>query len=382
MEFFKLYKMKLFPGIEAKAKAALVSHAYNQLYSSLLTAVSGATIVLIILYKDGGDHSILFAWYAFFLSVALIRAIALRIYTLQHFPEQNLTLWKKLYFIGALLGGLSWGSTSILISFSTNETQTILVLLALALASAWSVTTLSSILSAPIIFILLAILPFIFVMGTEHWLFALGSFIFMIYLLVESVKMHNIVSNTIALQIENNSLLKNVSIREKELANLKTHDILTKIKNRDLFYSNFSNAIDYASRNNELLGLFYINFDDFKHVNDTFGHHTGDKLLLTAVKKLRKTIVNISDIYRLGDDEFAIVVEHIHEKTTAGEIAEKICRAIAIPIEMGDHIINLSVSVGISIYPSDGKEAEILLKKSAGAMQYVKRSGKKQFFLC
>ena len=102
--------------------------------------------------------------------------------------------------------------------------------------------------------------------------------------------MYRMVKRLINLNLENASLLKNLSSANKILSDLATHDPLTKIDNRRLFYINLENSVKRAERNHQVLALFFLDLDHFKVVNDTYGHDIGDKLLLLVAQKLKEAV--------------------------------------------------------------------------------------------
>jgi hypothetical protein len=211
-------KPGLAPETTEKVEYALLTYAYKQLYSSLIAAFSGATVTVIVLYYHGYKAG-LFPWYGLFLTVALIRATMIKMYFHQKNREEHMNLWRNLYIFGAALGGLCWGLAS-LFFYSVSEVEQIFIILALVTATAWSLTTLSAILEAAIIFILTALLPFVARMisfdQTDYLLLTLIFSIFILFLLVHSVKTHLLIKKTMMLQFKKDFLLGDVTTSKRE----------------------------------------------------------------------------------------------------------------------------------------------------------------------
>jgi diguanylate cyclase (GGDEF)-like protein/PAS domain S-box-containing protein len=159
---------------------------------------------------------------------------------------------------------------------------------------------------------------------------------------------------------------------EEELYDLATHDALTGLPNRFFFSERFRHAMARAKRASHLVGLLYLDLDRFKPVNDALGHKCGDKLLQTVARRLKRSVREEDTIARLGGDEFAVVLEHLSRPRDAAATARKILRALARPFLLDGHRARITASIGITVYPLDGDEVEILLKRADGAMYRAK----------
>ncbi|EGW37410.1 GGDEF domain-containing protein [Desulfosporosinus sp. OT] len=157
------------------------------------------------------------------------------------------------------------------------------------------------------------------------------------------------------------------------------HDCLTKLPNRTLLGEQLNLAISYAQRNAELLAVLFLDLDEFKQVNDNFGHPYGDELLRSVSERLQSCIRKSDLLSRLGGDEFIIVLSQIKTKQDVSIIAEKVIRAFEHPFKIFDQAVYISISIGISLYPSDTQDPEDLIKKADTAMYRRKKSRKKSF---
>ncbi|MFH2140186.1 MAG: EAL domain-containing protein [Pseudomonadota bacterium] len=157
---------------------------------------------------------------------------------------------------------------------------------------------------------------------------------------------------------------------------LAHHDPLTKLPNRILLADRFEQAIAITSRNNNQLACLYIDLDNFKEINDTLGHSTGDMLLLQAKERLISCVRDTDTICRLGGDEFVIVLPDLHGLSAAQGIPAQILEKMRVPYSIDGHTLYSSCSIGISIYPADGEDMETLLKKADAAMYHAKKNGR------
>ena len=162
---------------------------------------------------------------------------------------------------------------------------------------------------------------------------------------------------------------------------LATHDELTSLPNRTLFVDRIRQAIARTQRHDDLFAVLFVDLDNFKVVNDSLGHAIGDELLKAVAGVLRDCLRAADTVARFGGDEFALLVE----ETTPGEVdmtARRISEALIRPVVIGGHSLFVSASIGISLYPSDGEDAETLLKNADSAMYQAKEAGKHthQFF--
>ncbi len=166
---------------------------------------------------------------------------------------------------------------------------------------------------------------------------------------------------------------------EQNLRFVASHDPLTGLFNRNMFNERLQQALAQAARFERNLSLLFIDLDGFKNVNDTLGHNAGDALLSELAARLRATLREGDVIGRMGGDEFVVLVEEVAEATQAAEVAKKVLEMAARPFLYQGRECRVTASVGISIYPDDGKDAQTLLKNADIAMYLVKQQGKNSF---
>ena len=166
---------------------------------------------------------------------------------------------------------------------------------------------------------------------------------------------------------------------EARINHLAHHDPLTGLPNRLSLLSRLEQALPEARRYHWNLGLFFIDLDRFKVINDTLGHLVGDQLLMEVAGRLAATVRESDTVARLGGDEFVILLPDVGDAADAAAVAGKIIDALAEPIRVEGHELHTSPSIGISLYPLDGDEAETIMRNADTAMYHAKAAGRNTF---
>jgi len=165
----------------------------------------------------------------------------------------------------------------------------------------------------------------------------------------------------------------------KKLEDLALNDPLTGLANRRLLDDRMAMALAHAQRNRSAMAFVYLDLDGFKEINDTLGHGVGDVLLKEVAKRLLTTVREEDTVARLGGDEFAILLWHVSGTEYAASVAARAIAAVSQPYDIENHIVDITTSAGVSIYPVNGKEAETLLKSADLALYVAKAEGKNTF---
>jgi diguanylate cyclase (GGDEF)-like protein len=155
-----------------------------------------------------------------------------------------------------------------------------------------------------------------------------------------------------------------------------THDPLTGLANRTLFQHRMAEGLEHAQQDNYMMGVMYLDLDDFKQVNDVHGHAVGDALLKEIAQRLRQVVRSSDTVARLGGDEFALVMVGITDTAQCADIKEKIERAISLPAELEGVSLTPAGSLGCVLYPQDGQTLADLLKAADERMYATKRERK------
>jgi diguanylate cyclase (GGDEF)-like protein/PAS domain S-box-containing protein len=168
---------------------------------------------------------------------------------------------------------------------------------------------------------------------------------------------------------------------EEELAYMATHDALTGLPNRWLLNDRLTLELARAQRHQQKLAVMLLDLDYFKDVNDTLGHTTGDKLLQVVGRRLRSLVRKSDTVARMGGDEFMLILlfPRIRENGDAAKIAQRILEAFRRPFAFDEHETCITASIGIAIYPDDGKDADTLMKNADIAMYRAKAQGRDNY---
>jgi diguanylate cyclase (GGDEF)-like protein len=169
---------------------------------------------------------------------------------------------------------------------------------------------------------------------------------------------------------------------EEQIEYQAYHDALTGLPNRLLFRDRLTIALAHAKRQHTPVAVMFLDLDRFKFVNDTLGHSLGDQLLRAIAARLRSVLREGDTIARMGGDEFTVLLTDLSTPTDAAKIAQKLLETVAYPVRVEGHELYATTSIGIALYPSDGDNAEALLKNADGAMYRAKEAGRNSYQLC
>lgn len=170
-------------------------------------------------------------------------------------------------------------------------------------------------------------------------------------------------------------------LQHERLDALAFNDTLTSLPNRLLFMDRLEQQLNFAKRHKRSFATHYIDFDRFKSVNDTYGHAVGDAFLIEMAKRFLRVARESDTVARLGGDEFVILQPEITDAEHATEFASRLISATREPLVIGEVTLDPSISIGISVYPHDGSNAESLLKNADTALYCVKAAGRDDFAL-
>jgi diguanylate cyclase (GGDEF)-like protein len=169
-----------------------------------------------------------------------------------------------------------------------------------------------------------------------------------------------------------------VAQRTRELQHLAEHDPLTQLPNRRQLFSHLTDAIDRASNQGACVGVFFLDLDNFKNINDSMGHAFGDRVLEAIAEQLRATAGPAGFAARLGGDEFTVVCDDARSQDDVRRVGGDLVRAFQRPINVNGRDLAVSISVGASIYPDHGVDAESLLRAADAALFRAKALGRSQ----
>ncbi len=180
----------------------------------------------------------------------------------------------------------------------------------------------------------------------------------------------NLVLSTLRAQIDADTCAETL----KQVSQSAGLDALTELPNRELFMDRFTQAIATAKRHDGQMALLFVDMNNFKAVNDTLGHAVGDQVLKQAAHCMASAVREADTASRHGGDEFLILLTDISHPSDAMLVAGKVAIALGRPCRVGDHLLRMTASIGISLYPQDGDTPELLIDRADAAMYRAKQS--------
>ena len=166
---------------------------------------------------------------------------------------------------------------------------------------------------------------------------------------------------------------------EARLEHLAHHDPLTGLPNRMLLLDRLGHSIERARRHQHALAVCFLDLDNFKHVNDSLGHHVGDELLKAIASELQRHIRSEDTLSRIGGDEFVLLIDALESIASVERIVRKLLGVLREPRRIAGHQLYLSGSIGVSLFPQDGDDADTLIQHADSAMYDAKQLGKNRF---
>ncbi|MEJ1962283.1 MAG: GGDEF domain-containing protein [Gammaproteobacteria bacterium] len=158
-------------------------------------------------------------------------------------------------------------------------------------------------------------------------------------------------------------------------------DFLTGLPNRALLTDRLEQAIELAARHGNKVALMFLDLDNFKEINDSLGHLVGDGVLQSVAKRLQASLRKSDTVSRQGGDEFLVLLTEVESAHDVALIAEKLITTMAAPHSVGGRRLRVSLSIGISLYPDNGRNFEMVLSNADAAMYHAKRSGPNNYRL-
>lgn len=182
--------------------------------------------------------------------------------------------------------------------------------------------------------------------------------------------------------VQSQMLTEEAQISKDQMGHMAHHDFLTGLPNRILLEERLIQALALAKRHDTKLAVLFVDLDRFKTINDSLGHAIGDKLLQAVAQRLTASIRSADSVSRQGGDEFVVLLSDVVDENAVAVLANKICKAVTAPYRLEEQDLHLGVTIGISMYPADGDEPEMLIRHADIAMYHGKTDGgdRYQFF--
>ena len=166
---------------------------------------------------------------------------------------------------------------------------------------------------------------------------------------------------------------------EAQVFHLAHYDQVTSLPNRILFLERFQQEIKKIRRQHQSITLMYLDLDRFKEINDTLGHDIGDLLLKETGERLVSCVRSSDTVARMGGDEFTIILNNLNDQMSTEHIAQNILNRFSEPFDLGGEVVYITASIGISVYPSDSTDVDVLLKNADQAMYAAKEQGRNRY---
>lgn len=395
-----------------------------------MTAAAGSTIVAVFYYLEAGVP--LASWLALIYLTACARILTSKKYFLDlnnNFNKYPVKHWINTYTLLSFASGMTWAALIFFIPTTTDTLNITALYIIFIAAMAGAIITLPVVLATYYAFtapIFLACFSLAFFIDSRLTLFiSISSVLFYLFIAASGRILNQRHKQIFQLDIENEQLIdklhaeiikkelaekklimnqevlkETVEMRTEELNNINKvlvneinerrriesnfehmahHDALTNLPNRLLLDARLKHAIKRANRRNLHVAVIFIDLDNFKTVNDSLGHDIGDELLVAVSHRLTNCVRDEDTVARLGGDEFIIIIEQVNDIGDLDLLLKKIMRVSTETISINDHELNTSVSIGVSIYPDDGKTSEQLMRNADAAMYHVKKNGRNKY---
>lgn len=179
-------------------------------------------------------------------------------------------------------------------------------------------------------------------------------------------------------------MIQSLKEQIRALSYQASHDALTKLPNRVILVDRLEQAFERVEQTQQHVAVMFIDLDHFKEVNDSYGHETGDALLIEVARIFKETLRPVDTIVRMGGDEFCVLIEDIINLDMIADVAYQLNERLKNPLQVNDKTIYISCSIGISLYPDDATAADMLLRNADSAMYRAKELGRNgyQFYTC
>lgn len=365
--------------------------------TAIITSSVVGLILLNFLLSDVIEQSILSTWIILIVIIAFLRMLLVNnikgrlIQNNQTLNQSQIKHYETIYCFGTFLSGALFGGLGVLIDADWPiETQFIIPFVLVGL-SAGAVSSNSSSLSSHYCFIFPALLPLAYGLFTIDFIFAASLvLIYLVMMITISKRFNTAIVKNIRLRFENDTLVNGLKESARTQARLLTqkeeqhtilekmahYDVLTSLPNRTLISDRLSQAMEQCQRRQLSLVVIFLDLDGFKEVNDNYGHDVGDELLVAISQRMKKSLREVDTLSRFGGDEFVAILTDLAKVEDCKPVLDRLLKAAADRVTLGDSIIQLSASIGVATYPQDNVDAEQLIRHADQAMYVAKQAGK------
>lgn len=389
--------------VDAGVHAELVSLLYGNTKLAVLLILAIAAVVAIPVAQTTSPI-VVWTWLSTAYALGIVRLLLLGAYRRSAFQVERARNWEWGMIAVVTLNGVCWGALGPVLFIHGGVVELGIAAFVLGGIKAAAVATLGSSRAAylgfslPIMALMIVgllwrgdsvatyliwmILCFEVVMiGTVHRVHHLFRRNIELRLANEGL-VQSLTASAASLNLANGSLEREISERrraQEQIEFLANHDALTGLPNRLLQHDRFEQAVARAKRTGARLALLFVDLDHFKAVNDTFGHPVGDALLCEVANRLQACLRGGDSACRQGGDEFLLLLTEVEDRAVTAAIAKRVLALLCEPILLGGQRLEVGGSIGISMYPDDGTDFEVLISRSDRALYAAKHAGRAQF---
>lgn len=187
--------------------------------------------------------------------------------------------------------------------------------------------------------------------------------------------------NLVLASIRAQTMMEAAELANAQMSHMAEHDLLTGLPNRSLMTYRLEQSMTLAQRNNYQVALMFLDIDHFKNINDSLGHAIGDELLQSVAKRLQACVRLSDTVSRYGGDEFVVLLSKVKDPEDSIIIADKLISAMAMPHQISGHLLHVTMSIGISLFPVDSKNPEALVRDADTAMYQAKKKGRNKYMM-
>ncbi len=390
--------------IEAQVRAEQVNLIYGSTYPAVFGNILGAVLSWLVLAQNTPGAA-LDIWLGGIVSIALVRWTLYRTRERQKQAGTASTeVWESRLFAIMAVNGLGWACFGAIVFFlapALEEGMSVIILGGMVAGAVGTLGPLRRVFLAHSVPIMASLITIEALHGDrEHLIMALFAACFGITVFTTARHVSVIMRRNIELRLHNEGLVESLRASNHQLADtnevlehqieerrqaesqiafLATHDALTGLPNRRLQEDRFDQAVAQAARRRVRVALLFIDLDRFKEVNDSMGHPTGDELLETVAARLRDCLRDGDSVCRQGGDEFLLMLSTATHRNEVATVARRIIRTLREPAVVNGHVIKIGCSIGISLYPNDGTEFEVLVGRADEALYRAKRQGRANY---
>jgi diguanylate cyclase (GGDEF)-like protein len=374
-------KNKTNPDIKRKVHIELIDILYNQIIYMLWAEAFAGTLILAILWWNSPNKILILSWYfGMIFLTGIPRYYIAKKYARASNEHKRCKGWEKSLMFMLFITGIGWSfAGTVLLPTDSRMNQAFVLFLLVGVAAAANpfYSPVKKIYATFLIPTLFFSAFFLLIKGTNYAVFTgIALTAFGMLMLITSVISSELISNSLLLRFKNLELTKNLLKTNIRLEKLATHDTLTDLPNRPFFYEKLMQMIRDSATSEKSFALLFLDLDLFKNVNDTLGHDIGDQVLVQVAEVLNQVKRPEDLACRLGGDEFILLLADAEDLRVVSAIAKQLCLALAKPFTIKGKEARVSASIGISVYPDDGKEEKTLVQKADTAMYEAKSISK------